>query len=43
MVIECLVRKAEASAGLVGVMAIWAGDGKEGVTSDDVTDVDGWV
>lgn len=41
MVIECLARKAEASVELVGVRAIRAGDGKEGVTSDNVAGVDG--
>jgi hypothetical protein len=36
MVIECLVRKAEAAAESVGVMAIWMGGGKAGVLSDEV-------
>lgn len=42
MVMECLVRKAEASAELVAVMAIWAGGGKaRGVGSDKGAEADG--
>ena len=41
IVIECLVRKAEAAVESASVTPIWAGGGKAGALSDGVTEADG--